>query len=684
MNCLNTTEQWAAIKAPITSPAQIVAGAGCGKTHTLASRIARIVHEKLAVESKVWAISFTNASAQELKNRIDSQLGRKSTVKCSTLHKAASQLLRNIAKAFPFKDLTLGESFPIITPQQAKSIMGEIRSKMTSDQFEEIRADELSFNLSISDLLRKISSMKSQGDNPLEADLTVSMTVAEAFLVREYQHYLQSNGFADFDDLILELIETLVKYDDVRGWVQSQIEVICVDEFQDISPVQMHLINLVRGNAHITVVGDDAQSIYSFRGASHKHFQSFAEKHANTQVFHLHYNFRSHNGIFHIANLVKNAQINSLTHSLDTASSTVMPRAITFDRFEDEGTAIAEQINGLIHKGIKPRDIAVLYRANSQGAQLSSALQIAGIDHTAHGLYSFWERKIIKNAIGFLALSEQPNLFSALKSIQNCLAGFGDKSATTVFELLESNPSLDCISAVELVSPNAGASLRFTLEAIQDCKANGLHGAVNFLKNAPSLFNIDAGDWEDVRPLLEQLEGYCESNEIQTANELLEFANISGHNDEAGSGVKLMTIHASKGKEFKVVFIAGATRGMMPFANINEHEMEDEARLFYVALTRAEELLYICHQRGKLTPFLSPYRKGLEDWSESVSDGEFVESYQTKCIEAEAQFSKLQVQRNKMISANEPETKQSKASKAVLAARAARSARAANRTSRFR
>lgn len=626
---MQTSEQQLAIQADLLANVQIIAGAGTGKTFTLASRVVRHINARICNEENIFAISFTNAASGELRKRIETLLGRSSTLKATNLHKLCSRFLRLISIKFSGYEQVPSSSFQILTSSSSKDTFSILYDAACADAFTRFDESTIGICLSPSELARELSRMKAEGVD-VNSDLALdygNINQASLYVMRAYDHYCRQNNLLDFDDLIVRLKEILTKHAEIKSWVNNQVQGFYVDEFQDISSSQMELISLIRGSTAICVVGDACQSIYGFRGANPEHFNNFATELDNAKVFALTYNFRSHSGLLDISNIVRR-KMNSNDFGLRSVSSSILPRTLSYKLESSEANVIASQIQALKSSGYSLDDIAILYRSNSKSVALMKALVSMGINVKTNGHSEFWDRRVIKQALAIFSLIENGRNLPALKTLLPAIHNAGKSALTYVAEHIKNNSQSDCRAALCLVNPSAGAHLDMMLSTVESIVAE--HGFIPAFERLAqdNYFSINEGLFDESRELLESLAGFVEKSKVSNFEELNELIALSdAKNTSKKDAVTLSTIHSAKGNEFKVVFIAGVNNGQIPHPRATGDGLQEEARILYVALTRAKELLYVCHQEGNLSSLVRPYSDLFHEWTDSAPQGRFSEEY---------------------------------------------------------
>ena len=648
-------------------PLLILAGAGSGKTTVLVNRIANLIRfgsahgsgwtprevteddvkalrmaimtgtdapawldgmlRKDAVRSwNVMAITFTNKAAGELKERLRNMLGGEEgdEVFASTFHSACVRILRRWAEEIGYP-----RSFTIYDTDDAQRVMKAV--------YKDLNVDDKFFP--IKSAINQMSRWKDQLVSPEQALASPAKDTKGALTARIYAAYekrLKEAGAFDFDDLIYQTVQLLAEHPDVRDFYQTKYKYLLVDEYQDTSVAQFRLVSLLTGpERNICVVGDDAQSIYSFRGANIHNILGLSKEFPGLKIFKLERNYRSTQNIVNAANslIAKNKeQIPKQVFSEKEQGNKVQVISAYSD-FE-EGFIVSNRIAEMrLTTHCDYNDFAVLYRTNAQSRVLEEALRKRNIPYRIYGGMSFYQRKEIKDAIAYFRLTINPDDEEALKRVINYPArGIGNTTLSKLIERAHSQES----SIWNVISDPIGHNLAVNNGTLNKLKTfKDLIDELRYeadKKNTPELAETiikRSGIWgeissdrtpenisrqENIEELLNGVREFCalreEAGEEQTS--LSDFlAEISLATDQDNGDeteqdkVTLMTVHASKGLEFKQVFIVGVEEDLFPSAmsKNSEREIEEERRLLYVAITRAEE-------NCTLTYALSRYRNG--------------------------------------------------------------------------
>lgn len=618
-------------------PVLVVAGPGSGKTRVLTYRIAHII-EKGVAPWEILSLTFTNKAAKEMQERIAKVVGDKArNVWSGTFHSIFARILRVEADKIGYSP-----NFTIYDTEDTKSVIGAI--------LKEMNLDKTVYN--INTIRSRISSAKSSLITPRlyaeNEELKMQDRQAKMPLISEiylkYGERCKRAGAMDFDDLLYRLYELWQKNPDVLDKYRKRFRYLLVDEFQDTNTLQYgiirKLVHYEGSPRNICVVGDDAQSIYAFRGATIQNILDF-EKDFNSygiKVFKLEENYRSTEHIVQAANEVirfNKRQIQKKIWSSKGSGQKI--KVIKTMTDAEEGKRVADTISEQRNRyHLRNTDIAVLYRTNAQSRVMEEYLRRYNIPYKVFGGLSFYQRKEVKDLIAYLRLAVNPKDEEALRRVINFpKRGIGDSTVDKISELAgQQNVTMWEV----LVQINAGArtqkSLLEFIKIVQDSgqRASTLnaHEAALYIAKQSKLieeYNQDKtveglGRLENLNALLDGIKSFVEDDEFETAAEqqnkslasyLQNIALLTDMDDESKSGdyVTLMSVHSAKGLEFKSVFVVGLEEKLFPsFMSMDSPDgLDEERRLFYVAITRAEQFL-------TLTFAMSRYKFGQMQYNE--------------------------------------------------------------------
>lgn len=594
-------EQLAAVEA-IEGPVMVFAGAGTGKTKTLIARIVHMINDCGIAPKNILAITFTNKAANEMRERIKTAVALENNrVNISTIHSLCARILRrNITK------LGFEPDYEIIDEDESLKIVTEILKDLYIDKK----------TLHPRAALKAISDFKN-GVRDLRLD--------EENTYKKYQSYLKENNLVDFDDLLVLTLELLTNFEEVRDYYQYIYRYILVDEFQDTNKTQFKLCKLLAGeNSNIFIVGDDDQSIYSFRGACYDNMFDFEKEYPNCKKFKLVQNYRSTNNILKGANaLIKNNKLREqkeLYSEIPGTNKDIIVHEAYY--FEDEARYVINEIAHLIaQQKCKPNEIAILYRNSAISRPFELGLIESRIPYSVYGGFSYLKRKEVKDVLSYLRFIVDPNKIHHFKRIINTPArGIGQKTIDNVLEHMEINHMtlFEAIDDLNEKSPSTKNSLLKEFKTI--------------IQNLRDV--IETMDLQDFFDLMLEKTGYMEmlkeeefgeSNRIENVqefksvlyyvDEVYSLDNLSqkekiqvgldevvldqSSDNESSAGVILSTIHSVKGLEFKVVFLVALEEGLFPAVR-DESDIEEERRVAYVAMTRAKEKLYLSSASRRL------------------------------------------------------------------------------------
>jgi DNA helicase II / ATP-dependent DNA helicase PcrA len=607
LNGLNP-EQQSAVKAT-DGPLLLMAGAGSGKTRVLTHRIAYLIVEKRVNPYNILAITFTNKAAREMRERIGKMMGGAGEeIWISTFHSMCVRILRRDIDRLGFN-----RNFTILdTGDQQSVIKGILKDKNLDPKKYDPRA-----------ILGAISSAKNELISPEEYDKTAGgyfeKTVSEVY--GEYQKRLRKNSALDFDDLIMMTIQLFQRIPDVLEYYQRKFQYIHVDEYQDTNRAQYMLVKFLANRfKNLCVVGDSDQSIYRWRGADIANILSFEKDYPNATVILLEQNYRSTKRILLAANKVIENNTTRKAKNLWTenpeGNKLVYYRA---DSEQGEAQFVAGKIKELTREGkYKLSDVAILYRTNAQSRVMEEVLLKSNIEYSIVGGTKFYDRKEIKDMLAYLRLISNPDDDISLQRIINVpKRGIGSSSIDKMadFAAMHDISIFQALDSVELLglSPKITKGAREFRDLIKNYtnmqeflsvtelveEILDKSGYREMLKAEKS---IEAQSrLENLDELLSVTKNFEEVNEdkslVAFLTDLALVADIDSLDEEGekADSITLMTLHSAKGLEFPVVFLIGLEEGVFPHSRslMEEAEMEEERRLAYVGITRAEQTLFL-------------------------------------------------------------------------------------------
>lgn len=575
------------------SPLLVLAGAGSGKTKVITHKIMYLV-KALGVDiNRILAITFTNKAANEMKERVERALGEKPPW-VMTFHSLCVRILRIEAENFGFD-----RNFVIYDEEDSKKVIKKVLKELNLDE-EKLKPDK------IKDI---ISKTKQEDDPEYVIDLySISMPMVKTIYEKYQQELKKANAF-DFDDLLVVTVNLLSKKHQVLDRWQGKFDYILVDEYQDTNKIQHQLLKLLVGSKDgLTVVGDPAQCIYTWRGATPDNILEFEKSFPGTRVIKLERNYRSTKKILDCANSV-----------ISKASARWQEKVLKLWTDKDHGEDIQLKILPtekdeavFIARTIKSRnepysDFAVLVRMSFLTRNLEEAMIKAGIPYQIVGGLRFYERAEVKDIISYLRMAVNPRDFASFeRSITTPSRGIGDKTIQAISAHFDGDWVEACQKAAANLPKKTKEAVLGYIDVIRRLRSEidvsytkAVRWLIQEIDYQTYLQKEYERDWEDrVENIGELISAFEEAeNSGKTLEEFLEETALSQAQDniENSNSVKIMTVHAAKGLEFKTVFIAGLEDGIFPSGRAfdDPSQMEEERRLFYVAVTRAKEHLYL-------------------------------------------------------------------------------------------
>ncbi len=603
LNNLNENQKQAVVTQ--SQFVRVIAGAGSGKTRVLTTRIAHLVENKLAWSNKILAITFTNKAANEMKERIRHMLADEgSRVWISTIHSLCVRILREDIQCMGYP-----RNFTVMDSDDQKSILNEA--------YKEVGLDKAT--CSYGNMLDYIGGNKGAEISIERAYMFAGSLEAEIKKAKVYEYYLkrQQKLYAlDFDDLLLWTNRMFKTYAEVRHKWQQRFTHIHVDEFQDIDDVQYSLIKqLSSPETFVYVVGDPDQTIYTWRGADVNIIMNFEKEFKGLETIVLNENYRSTPEILNGANSV----IRHNKHRVDKELYTSRPSREKITHFSSAGEDyesrwIANKIADLNRAGKEFYDMAILYRSNYNSRSVEKALIEARIPYVIYGGMKFYERAEVKDALCYLRMLEQADDLAFRRVINTPRRGIGNKGldgilekaqslditmyeAMKTFPLLSGKAQREGDAFVQMVerwrTKKESMSISLLLEMVLN--ESGYRKKLEEEKEFDRL--------ENLKELINDVESFSETYPESTLDEYLQLVSLYGDRSEEqrGESVQLMTVHASKGLEFDVVFVCSMSDGVFPSERAMQDGLrgvEEERRLAYVAMTRAKEKLFLSESAG--------------------------------------------------------------------------------------
>jgi DNA helicase-2/ATP-dependent DNA helicase PcrA len=609
----------------VDGPLMIVAGAGSGKTKVLTTRIAHLMAQGVDAFN-ILALTFTNKAAREMKERVERILGNGEArnLYIGTFHSVFARILR-----FEAEKIGYPRNFTIYDTDDAKSVIKTVVNELNLDDK----------HYKPNTVYNRISSAKNalMGPEEYRNDWAIQqedMRANRPAIAQIFDAYCKrcfKNGALDFDDLLLKFYELLKNVPESLSKYQHKFRYILIDEYQDTNPAQYEIIKLLGAmHENVCVVGDDAQSIYSFRGATIQNILQFQRDYDEVKIVKLEQNYRSTKSILNVANEVishNKGQIEKLLFTENGEGEKIKLVRTMSDN--DEGRFVADSIQEQkLRNHYLNKDFAILYRTNAQSRAFEEALRRMGIPYTIYGGISFYQRKEIKDLLAYLRVIVNPRDEESLKRIINYPArGIGkttlDKlilEANTrdmsMWEAMEKAGALGFRAGTKEALENFVLMIRSFASMLQ--KQNAYEVAFHVGKQTNlvrELFNDKSTEgvqrYENIQELLNSIKEWTESPDNEEGElvdkslasylQQITLLTDADEKDPDADTVKLMTIHAAKGLEFSCVFAAGLEEMLFPNAmSINtREELEEERRLFYVVITRAKHRLWITYANSR-------------------------------------------------------------------------------------
>ncbi|MDR2462015.1 MAG: exodeoxyribonuclease V subunit gamma [Mycoplasmataceae bacterium] len=603
-------------KIAVTSPLSsllIVAGAGTGKTNVLTTRIAYLIDYFKIDPNNILAITFTNKAAAEMRDRVNKIIDI-NIPWIGTFHGIALKILRD-----DINKINKNNNFGIIDDEDERKILKEIISN-----------ENMTINIKPNDIVNGILNLR---NNNLDINLIDNLSIQKKremfgsidlnnfkIIYLKYEEYKKNLNILDFDDLLIFLFKLLNDVPTIRKKWQEYFKYILVDEFQDTNELQFNILKLLinENKNNITVVGDPDQTIYTWRGAYANIFNDFLDYCKDTITVILDLNYRSTKNILKAANsLIKN---NKNRIKKDLITSNDVGSEITYFHGQnqyDEAMYIANKIKSLIKNDSHDyKDIAILYRSNYISRNIEQELINCSIPYKIIGGIKFYQRMEIKDLLAYMKLLDNENDELSMKRIINVpRRGIGDTVIKKIDEYAKNN-FISFIETMKLTNDDNHNNITWNYKQVLQFTnlINDLRIEIKDLKLSEKLLHIikkisymeylknnnSEEQMQNVNELVNSLINFETKNENATMHDFLEDIVLysDNNNQEKNNVVVLMTIHMSKGIEFKTVFLIGMNEGTFPISNKRDNDLEEERRIAYVALTRAKEHLYISSSDG--------------------------------------------------------------------------------------
>jgi DNA helicase-2/ATP-dependent DNA helicase PcrA len=639
-------------------PVLIIAGAGSGKTRVLAYRVAHLIYEGVPPRT-ILALTFTNKAASEMKERISAIVGeeKSSQVWAGTFHSIFARLLRQVASTLGYTS-----SFSIYDTEDSNSL---IRKILIDFQIDPKTTPPKSFLNGISKAKNDLKSWQDFAED------TSRQTKLFVSVYKEYEQRLRAYNAMDFDDILINMIRFLQLSPQSLEFMQKRFQYILIDEYQDTNRSQYISTKLLaEAHKNICVVGDDAQSIYAWRGADIRNILEFQKDYPDALAVRLEQNYRSTKNILSAANAVISYNTHQLKKELFTENpegSAITLMETPIDRAEAERICQRILIDTSTRGDLQLRDIAILYRTNAQSQIIEDTLRKNNLKYTIIGGMSFYKRKEIKDILAYLKLLINPFDQESLYRVCDLTAGIGKASLIKV-EVFAKMQRINLIEAftkvyeIEGVSKKAADAMMQLATLVEDNKFRLEHEphadvAITYIEQSNYLKMYSNSDDEEMQDRLRNIETFVENlriyleNDENTSNDdgatkptiqeyLHQMALISDIDsvDLQADRISVMTLHSAKGLEFDTVFLAGLEDGLFPLMRetSTKKDKEEERRLFYVGITRAKKKLYISYAKQRMryghstfsgpSPFLSEIPEELFEQRHSLTNSRQVNS----------------------------------------------------------
>ena len=583
-------------------PMLILAGAGSGKTKVLTTKVAYLIEEKNIDPNNILAITFTNKAAKEMKERIFKLEGNSAFyIQISTFHSFGLKILKENCELLGYE-----KNFTILDSDDSLSIIKKI--------MKELNIDANKYNPKA--IKNVISNNKNEIIDPEKYSLYVNTDFDEIALevYRKYEKSLKINNAVDFDDLLILPLKLFNNNPGVLQKYQEKYKYVFIDEYQDTNEPQYILSKMISAKyKNITVVGDADQAIFTWRGANYKNILNFEKDYKDAKVVLLEENYRSTKTILNAANnVIKNNKVRkekNLWTQNEEGSKITYYKA--FDE-KDESNYVVNEIKKLIEKGVNPKDICVLYRANAQSRTVEEAFLTSNISYNIVGSYAFYNRKEIKDLIAYLKLIyNNKDDVSLLRIINYPKRGIGNKAIEnlaiksnvldkSLYEVIDSGKELDFKNMIEEIKKEEShLTLTELIDMVLD--KSGMKKSLEDEKSIEADIRLEnLEEFKSIAKAMEINEGIVSLEEL--LDKLALVSDVSEQKNDNEDKVTLMTMHAVKGLEYDYVFIVGVEEGLFPHSNSLESndELEEERRLCYVAITRAKKKLYLINARSRI------------------------------------------------------------------------------------
>jgi len=586
----------------LDGPMLVLAGAGSGKTKVLTTKVAYLLESRDISPKNILAITFTNKAAKEMKDRIFSLIGREAfLIQISTFHSFGLKILKENYDLLGYES-----NFTILDASDSETVIKKI--------MKDYDIDSSKYNYRA--IKSSISSNKNEMVSVEEYRKFVYNDYDEVVLkvYEEYEKELKRSNAIDFDDLLILPLKLFNEHNEVLQKYQEQYKYVFIDEYQDTNKPQYILSKLISAKyKNITVVGDNDQAIFTWRGADYKNILNFEKDYEDAKVVILDENYRSTKTILKAANnVIKNNKLrkekNLWTENEDGNKITYYK---AFDE-KDESFYVIKEIKKLLDEGVNPNDICVLYRANAQSRGIEDAFLENNISYRIVGSFAFYQRKEIKDLLSYLKLiHNEKDDVSLLRVINYPKRGIGTKTIEeltmvsnqkncSLYDAIESGKELEFKNIIEeLKKESEKMSLTEFVDLVLD--KTGIRESLKSEKTLEADIRLEnLEEFKSITRTVEEVDGIASLGDF--LDEISLVTDASEKQEDGNDKVTLMTMHAVKGLEFDYVFVIGVEEGLFPHLNSmnSADELEEERRLCYVAITRARKKLYIINARSRL------------------------------------------------------------------------------------
>ena len=598
-------------------PILVLAGAGSGKTRILTRRIAHLVLKHKVRPDEILAVTFTNKAAREMQKRVAGLLGdRIKHAWISTFHSIGLRFLRRHANILDYSN-----DFAVYDEQDSKNVIKNVLKNLAIDEksypaFEFVRAIDRAKNNNI--------LPEQFFDSEPSIDFLDDMQEMQGKVYAEYQLALKQSNAMDFGDLIMNMVQILLKHPEVRKIYQNKLRFVLVDEFQDTNLIQYMFIRLItESHKNLLVVGDDDQSIYAFRGATINNILNFERDFANSKVVKLEQNYRSSANILKAAHAVIEKNRSRKDKRLWTKSASGSPICVFCDWDEEsEANFVAAEIIKQIDSGISANEIAIFYRTNAQSRALEEALINFAIPYRIYGGLRFYDRKEIKDILAYLRiLLNEHDSQAFLRIINTPARGIGLQTVRNILSVAKEKQisSIEATREIAIKHKHAAKFLQFYDKLRSSLKTVALsellHNTIESSEYGPVLRSSKdptalsrLENLSELKALAQNMDNYSQDNmevlrhflDRTALSSSADLPNEEGDVSDASELVSLMTLHLAKGLEFPVVFLTGLEEGLIPHhRSVIEGDIEEERRLCYVGITRAMKVLYLTRAKRR-------------------------------------------------------------------------------------